>query len=163
MRRHDVDETDITTADVRWDLHFRVKLGATAGRFMAGLRDRKILSTRCGGCGWVYVPPQSYCERCFIRVEEWTELPPTGVIESFTVVRIAPSGGPKPPFVLAAIRLDGADGLLMHVLGGVDIADDDTVVGVWSGTAVEAVWAEERTGAILDIEHFTPTRVADRG
>ena len=146
---------DITTADVRWDLEFQVKLGATAGRFFAGLRDGVITATRCGGCDWVFVPPQSYCERCLTPADEWLELPPRGVVNAYTVVHIAP-GGRKPPFVLATIRIQGADGLLLHHIGGVEIGADGGAVGLKIGDQVEAVWADERHGSILDIRHFEP-------
>lgn len=145
----------LTTVDVRWDIQFTVALGATAGRFMAGLRDRIIMGTSCRDCGWVFVPPQEYCERCLAPAEQWLELPSTGVVEAYTVVHIAP-GGRKPPFILGTIRLDGADGLLLHHVGGFEIGPDGDAIGLEVGARVQAVWAEDRVGSILDIEHFGP-------
>ena len=57
------------------------------------------------------------------------------------------------PTIVAAIALDGADTVLMHWLGEVDI--DDCAIGM----PVEAVFAPkaQRTGSILDVKYFRPT------
>ena len=143
-------------ADVLWDLHFQVKLGETNGRFLEGLRRGVLRGTKCGACGWVFVPAQSYCERCLAPADEWRDLPSTGAVQTFTVVHIAPGGGPKTPFVLGAIRIDGADGLLLHLIGDVAIADDGSAEALVAGDRVEAVWETERRGHIFDIRHFVP-------
>ncbi|MFC9356047.1 Zn-ribbon domain-containing OB-fold protein [Rhodococcus sp. NPDC057014] len=148
-------EEEAATIAVRWDLNFQFKLGQTAGRFMAGLRDQQIRGTRCTNCQWTFVPPQAYCERCMHPVDEWVDIAQTGVIDAFTVVHIAP-GGPPPPFVLATIRLDGADGLLHHHIGNVEFDSAGTVRDLRPGDRVEAVWSEQRTGQILDIAYFAP-------
>jgi hypothetical protein len=143
------------TQAVHWDLHYDVHLGATWGRFMQGLRDRIILANRCPECARTFVPPQAYCESCFVRTDEWVELPPHGVVEAFTVAWQSFRGGPPPPYAIAGIRLDGAATLLMHYVQGLDLTDPSAVADqLPPGTRVRAVWAEERTGQILDIAHF---------
>ena len=54
------------------------------------------------------------------------------------------------PFAFAAIRLDGADTDLLHV---VDAGSEDAMA---DGMAVVARWAEETEGLITDIEAFVP-------
>jgi uncharacterized protein len=145
------------TQAVHWNLHYDIHLGATWSRFMQGLVDRKILATRCGSCGRVFVPPQAYCESCFEPAQEWLELPPEGSLEVFTVAWHGFRGGPKPPYAIGGIRLDGASTLLMHWLVGPDFSDPARVrAQLPSGSRVRAVWAPERTGQILDIAHFEP-------
>jgi uncharacterized OB-fold protein len=52
----------------------------------------------------------------------------------------------SPPYVLASIRLDGADTTFFHLV----VAD-----GVTTGLRVRAVWRPERTGLLNDdIDHF---------
>ena len=51
--------TDVVT------LRYDYSLGEVAGRFMAGLKEGKILATRCSKSGLTYLPPRSYCERSF--------------------------------------------------------------------------------------------------
>jgi uncharacterized OB-fold protein len=145
------------TQPVHWDLHYNVHLGSTWSRFMAGLVDQKILANACTTCNRVFVPPQAYCESCFEPVEKWLELPPEGTLEVFTVAWLGFTGGPKPPYAIGGIRLDGASTLLMHWVVGLDFEDAAGVrAQLPSGSRVRAVWAPERTGQILDIAHFEP-------
>lgn len=145
------------TQSVHWDLHYDIHLGATWSRFMAGLRDRTILANKCSTCDRVFVPPQAYCESCFEPTAEWLELPAEGTLEVFTVAWLGFRGGPKPPYAIGGIRLDGASTLLMHWIVGVNFDDPTSVQSQLPiGTRVRAVWAEERSGQILDIAHFEP-------
>ncbi|CAB4846955.1 unannotated protein [freshwater metagenome] len=145
------------TQAVRWDLGYDIHLGATWSRFMQGLREAKILANRCPDCRRVFVPPQAYCESCYVPTDEWLELPGEGSLEVFTVVWHGFTGGPTPPYVVGAIRLDGADTLLMHVVTGLDFSDPATVRDqLPQGSRVRAVWSAERAGHILDISHFEP-------
>jgi hypothetical protein len=143
------------TQRVHWDLDYDVHLGATWGRFMEGLTAKRILANRCPECSRVFVPPQAYCESCFVRTDGWLDLPPEGAVEAFTVAWQSFRGGPTPPYAIAGIRLDGASTLLMHYVRGLDLSDPAAVrEQLPPGTRVRAVWAEERTGQILDISHF---------
>lgn len=147
--------TQPNTQRVHWDLDYDIHLGTTWGRFMTGLTEKKILANRCGECGRVFVPPQAYCESCFVRTGDWLELAPEGLVEAFTVAWQGFRGGPTPPYAIAGIRLEGASTLLMHYVGGLDLSDPDEVrAQLPVGTRVRAVWAQQRTGQILDISHF---------
>lgn len=146
-----------TTQAVHWDLHYDIHLGATWSRFMEGLRHKQILANQCTTCERVFVPPQAYCESCFEPTESWRELSDDGVLEVFTVAWHGFTGGPTPPYAIGGIRLDGASTLLMHWIVGVDFArGTDVRDQLPFGTRVRAVWAEQRTGQILDIAHFEP-------
>ena len=84
------------------------------------------------------------------------ELAATGTVTGYTVIRYPEPYQPREvPFVLALITLDGADGGIVHLLEGV------TPEEVTVGMRVEAVFAEERQGAILDINHFQPIEGQD--
>lgn len=142
---------------VRWDIEYDIHLGETWGRFMAGLREGRIMANRCRSCERVFVPPQAYCEACFERTADWSEAAQEGDLAVFTVVREGFRGGPEAPYVVGGIRLDGTDTTLMHFLGGVDAADAASVRGqLPGGRRVRAVWSERRSGQILDIAHFAP-------
>ena len=49
-------------------------------------------AARCTGCGRVFFPPRRACSRCRGRVFEKTTLSREGTLETFTVIRVAPSG-----------------------------------------------------------------------
>lgn len=141
--------------DVHWQLDYKIRLGRAWSRFMRGLQEQKLLGSRCDRCNRVYVPPQSYCESCFVPVESWLEVEPVGTLRTSTIVYQGFEGGPEAPYAVGAIELDGADSLLMHFIGGVDLSSEaDARTALRSGARVRAVWSETRVGAITDIEHF---------
>ena len=89
------------------------------------------------------------------------EVKNTGVVTNFTIIRYDDGHLPrKPPFVLALIKLDGADTPFAHIL------EEVFVEKVSIGMRVEAVFASETTNTILDIDHFKPlvekVRVTER-
>ncbi len=127
--------------------------GRVGSKFIVSLRDdRKILGVRCPRCAKTFVPPREYCEVCWSKLDEnWVELGDTGEVVSFTVVRYRDRHLPKrPPYVLAMIRLDGADTPLVHILENIDPAD------IRAGARVKAVFSRETTNSIMDIDHFEP-------
>jgi len=139
--------------------HGRIKVpykwyvGETGSRFFIGLRDDKeIWGNRCPKCHRVYVPPVKTCWECFIPTEEWVQLKDTGTVESFTVTHYSEGVAPKDvPIIYGLIKIDGADGSFLHFIGDVEPGE------VSAGMRVKAVFAEERTGSILDIKHFAPS------
>ena len=56
----------------------------------------------------------------------------------------------KAPYVLAMIKLEGADTSMVHVVEGIDV--DKAKIGM----KVQAVFAEETTSTLMDIDHFAP-------
>jgi len=134
-------------------LPYQYFAGRTGSKFLISLRDKKkILGVKCKKCDKVFVPPRQTCERCFENISNnWVELSDTGEIVNFTVVRYTAKHLPrKAPFVLALIKLDGADTPVTHIVEG--IAPDDVKIGL----KVKAVFAKETTNTILDIDHFEP-------
>ncbi len=145
----------LLTHDVTWHIDYRIHLGETWSRFFHGLAKKEIRATRCTRCERTFVPPQSFCEHCFEPAEEWTTVPPKGTLQVATIVYRGFEGGPQPPYAVGGIKLDGSDTLLMHHIGGVDLTDPDAARKILrAGLRVEAVWAEDRKGSIMDISHF---------
>lgn len=131
----------------------RYTVGSAGERFFRTLKDEaRLLGTRCGRCGVTYVPGRLFCERCFDALQDWIEVGPAGTVEAVTVLHLGQDGSRLTQPVLAAlIRLDGADTVLFHLLGG--IGSGEAKIGL----RVTPVYkeAERRTGSILDIVHFT--------
>jgi uncharacterized OB-fold protein len=132
----------------------RYTVGPAGERFFRALRDEaRILGTRCDRCRITYVPGRLFCERCFDELRAWIELGPQGTVEAVTLLCLEPDGSRlEPPLPLALIRLDGADTVLLHYLGG--LGGGEATIGL----RVEPVFrpAGQRTGSILDILHFRP-------
>lgn len=64
-------------------------------------------AARCAGCGRIHFPPRLVCSGCGGREFEKTTLARTGRIETFTVIRVAPTGfEDEAPYAVAIVRLD---------------------------------------------------------
>ena len=127
--------------------------GRVGSKFITTIRDqKKIMGVKCPTCNTVYLPPRQVCDKDFTDIRDnWVEVSNTGTVANFTVVRYDDKHLPrKAPFVLALIKLDGADTPFMHIL------DECTIEDVKIGMTVEAVFAKETTNTILDIDHFKP-------
>ncbi|MBP8132004.1 MAG: Zn-ribbon domain-containing OB-fold protein [Candidatus Hydrogenedentes bacterium] len=134
-------------------LPYQYFAGAVGSRFLLALRDgKKILGVRGAKSGRTVVPPRQTCERTFERLDQdWVEVGPEGTVTGFTVIRYREPYQPKePPYVLALIRLDGADSCISHLLN----CGDPACAHV--GMRVRAVFAEESVDNILAIRHFEP-------
>ena len=133
--------------------HYIYTAGVAGQKFLATLRDEgKLLGARCEKCGYTYIPARMYCERCFAHLPEsaWIQVGPGGVLMSFTVVHLDLSGKPlDKPRTLGLIKLDGADGTLVHDLGELTIKPR---VGMRVTAVVKP--KAERVGSILDIRYF---------
>jgi uncharacterized OB-fold protein len=130
---------------------YKHSTGPIIGRFLAGLKEQKIIwGQRVTGQG-VVVPPVGYSETDGSAGGEWVHVRDTGVVTAVAVVR-TPIERLHPfttPFAFVLVRLDGADTALAHV-----VKDDLDRLKV--GARVRAVWApdDQRRGSIRDIECF---------
>lgn len=130
---------------------YRRSLGPVLSRFFTGLRDRKLEGVKTQNAR-VLVPPAEYDpETGNATTDEWVEVGPGGVVESYAWVNTPRERHPlSRPFAFALIKLDGADTALLHT---VDAGSEERIS---SGMRVTAKWKEETLGAITDIESFVP-------
>jgi uncharacterized OB-fold protein len=122
-------------------LPYSYTAGAVQRAALEGLKAGTIIAST--GPGHTVVPARPFAP-------DGTALPDTvclsdeGALEASTVAHHRPGA---PAFGL--IRLEGAGTLLFHRLGG-------GAEELSAGARVRAVWRTERTGSILDVEHFAP-------
>ena len=132
-------------------LRYDYSLGEVAGTFMRGLKDGKVLATRCSKSGLTYLPPRAFCERTFEKCDSWVETGSEGVIEASTIVVRGYEGKRKAPMAIAFVRLDGVDSAIANYVDGVDLADTESAMKKLApGTRVRVVFAAERHGRITD-------------
>jgi uncharacterized OB-fold protein len=127
-------------------------------RFLRGLADGKLLGQRCPACGKVYVPPRGACPTDGVPTADEIELPDHGIVTTFCVVNVPyPGQRVTPPYVAAAVLLDGADIPFQHLILGCDPGE------VRMGMRVRAAWKpREEWGTTLEnIDHFRPTGEPD--
>jgi hypothetical protein len=75
--------------------------------FFEGLKEGKLLTTKCKHCGRIFFPPQRDCPSCRISDMEWVELSREGTLETLTVIFVKPpSFGSYDPYTVAIAKLD---------------------------------------------------------
>ncbi|MCQ4150593.1 Zn-ribbon domain-containing OB-fold protein [Rhodococcus qingshengii] len=144
-----------TTTPVRipgeWKIPYNYTIGDFASSFFEGLKSHKILGCKCGKCGRVSVPPKSFCEYCFVPVEELVEVGHKGVIEAITVVTAPFAGSPDVPYAVAYVRLDGATSSIANYVYGVSLDDPDNLPeSLQIESPVRVVFGPEPQGQVTD-------------
>ena len=139
-------------------LPYRWAMGVTSTRFFEELKAKKIMGSKCPECDRVLIPARSFCSHCFVRIDEWVEVSQEGTLRTWCGINFSYEGQPKePPYIIGIIDLNGADVGLPHFVGGVDLDSfEEAAKKVRIGGKVKAVWKENRTGEILDIDYFQP-------
>lgn len=155
LHQEDFDQGRVLTTYWKPNARYAWDAGVAIGRYLAELKNGRIVGRVCHQCRRTLIPPRMFCERCFRPTDEWVIVQDTGTVKTFSLcsvrwdmVRL------KDPSLPAVIDIDGASkGMgILHLLGEVKPA------GVKIGMRVQAVWkpAEQREGAITDILYFKP-------
>lgn len=119
-------------------LPYNLTPGHATGTFLAELARKRIVGSQCRKCARIEVPAQDVCS-CGSDELNHVEMGHQGELRGFTCTA---------DYTLALVRLDGADCDLLHRL--CDTAD-------WQvGMRIQAVWAEEAKGSVLDLVGFEP-------
>lgn len=81
----------------------------TAPFWEKSLREQ-LSAPRCTNCGTFRMPPHRFCYKCRHQEIEWVDLPGTGHLYSFIIVRQAlrPDMSEYVPFIPAVVEADGA-------------------------------------------------------
>lgn len=137
-----------------WTARYTYSMGKVAAKFMEGLKQKKILATRCSKSGLTYLPPRAYCERSFELCDSWVEAAVEGVIEVATVTTVGFEGSPKPPYAVAYVRLDGVDTAIGGYMQGMDLSNvEESMRRLRQGTRVRVEFVDEPQGQVKDF-HF---------
>jgi uncharacterized OB-fold protein len=129
-------DSEVLSAPYVLEYTYTRSTGPVIGRFLTGLRDRRIEGARTAA-GKVIVPPLEYDPDTGEAVAGFVEVGQEGVVTTWS----RPAGG---ALAWALVRLDGADTAMLHLVDG----------AVATGARVRARWRAERTGSIRDLECF---------
>ncbi|MDW7728804.1 MAG: Zn-ribbon domain-containing OB-fold protein [Bacillota bacterium] len=140
------------------DCQFAWDTGVAVGRYLAELKNGRIIAKECRRCNRIMLPPRMFCELCFRPSGNWVYVKDTGTVNTFSICRVHWDASrikeDEKPYLPAVIEIDGASkGMgIMHLLG--EVEPDDIKIGM----KVKAVWKPEakRTGAVTDILYFKP-------
>jgi uncharacterized OB-fold protein len=123
--------------------------------FWDAAKEDRLVVPQCTQCGTFRLPPSAFCFNCQSRAFEYTELPGTGTIFSFTVVRhpLHPDLLEACPYVSGTVHLDGTQGAGARMLVNIIDVDPETVK---IGDRVEIVW--EHMNDEMSTPRFRPVR-----
>lgn len=125
----------------------------TTQPFWDAAKDGRLVAPRCTDCGTFRLPPSPFCFACASREFEWVELPGTGTVYSFTIVRhpLHPDLAEACPYVSGVVELDGTQGAGARMI--VNIVDCDPEA-VQIGDRVQIIW--ERVNEEMTVPRFRP-------
>lgn len=132
---------------------YKNRVGKYLQNYLNGLKEKKILGSKCSGCGRVVVPPRSACGRCYGVMDELVELPQEGKLVNWTVAYVKVEGGDfkkVDPYIIGMIQFDGCDSLLSARV--LDVEPEKVKVGM----KVKALWKDETGGDYSDLVGFIP-------
>jgi hypothetical protein len=152
----DAAPVTMTIAPVR--LRYEHTASAAESAYLRGLADGRLIGQRCPACGKVYVPSRGVCPADGVPADSQVELPDIGTVTTFSIVNVGyPGQQVAPPYVAAAVLLDGADIAFQHLILGFEPSE------VHLGMRVRAVWRprEEWDTTAGNISHFGPAGEPD--
>ena len=69
-------------------LEYELPIGKIRG-FFEGLKQGKVMATKCPKCGKIYFPPQHECVKCKTETE-WFELSGEAELLTYTIINVKP-------------------------------------------------------------------------
>jgi len=95
-----------------------VKSPLTFKRYQEAMDQDRLLGLHCEDCGVCTIPPQAVCMKCGSLNLTIKEIEKTGVLRTFTVIRVAPEGM-TPPYIVALVET-GSGAWILGNLNGVE-------------------------------------------
>lgn len=158
LRSRGIVSNEVRVVGMPVRLEYTVTAGRHYSRYLRALEQKRIVGARCGKCQRVYVPPRGACPTCGVPTTDEVEVADTGTLTTFCIVNIPFGNMPfDPPYVAAAVLLDGADIPIFHLIRGV--ATDE----VRMGQRVRAVWVppDKLAPTVESIQWFEPSGEPD--
>ena len=95
----------------------------TAESFYQYLGEKRLMGSRCGSCGVLYLPPRALCPACYGEKMAWEEMGRRGKLVAFTTVHIAPTTmieagyDRKNPYCTGIVQLEGGPSISAQIIG----------------------------------------------
>ena len=135
-------------------LQYEHSYGPYYGRLFDEIRtNRVIMGVRTSEGDAALLPPREIDDISHKRTGTWKACADTGTIRGCSIINLEFVGQTRPPpYVYAEIVLDGASTRLIHMIEIESI--EQAKERIKPGTRVRAIWGQERTGSLADIERF---------
>ena len=117
-------------------------------------RRYRLEADKCVKCGHIAFPGRLICPQCGGREFEKTTLSGKGKLETFTIIRVAPSGfGDQVPYAVGIVQLDEGVRLMAQIT---DCDPNQLKSGEKLIAKFRRINEESKTGAIMYGYKFVP-------
>jgi uncharacterized OB-fold protein len=120
----------------------------SSATFYSLLAEHKLVGTRCGSCGALYLPPRPLCTACYSDDMAWSEFSGKGKLLAFTTIHIAPTAmiaagyGRDNPYCTGIVQLEEGPAISAQILG-VDATHPEQIA---IGTPLQVAFVERGEG-----------------
>jgi len=134
-------------------LRYEYTAGTAGEAFLRGLKEGRIVASKCETCGEVRLPPRAYCLQCYERTRVDVDLLHYGRIAALSTAHIGAGGATLDAAsrtTFGFVTFGGVSGGLVHRIlqhGGGRPKVGDPVRPLFAPV-------EKRKGSILDLEGF---------
>jgi uncharacterized protein len=121
--------------------------------FWDAAKEDRLVAARCTTCGTFRLPPAPMCWVCQAQDVDWVDLPGTGTVYTYTVVRhpLHPDLSEVCPYVTAVVDLDGTQGAGARMIVNVIDCDPEAIT---VGTPVRVIF--EHVNEEMSTPRFRP-------
>jgi uncharacterized OB-fold protein len=121
---------------------------STVARYWREIPQRyRYEAGKCTSCGKVWFPPRRVCSDCKGREFETVVLPLEGEVETYTVIRVAPSGfGDLAPYAVGIVKLSDGTRIMSQV---VDCDPTEVTIGMPVRIEFRRVNEEGESGVLM--------------
>ncbi|MDH3444955.1 MAG: zinc ribbon domain-containing protein, partial [Deltaproteobacteria bacterium] len=89
------------------NLRYQWDTGEAMGRYLAELKQGRLIARSCTQCARVMIPPRMFCERCFRPTDDWIYVEDTGTVNTFSLCYVSWDVRKlKTPEIPAVIEID---------------------------------------------------------
>lgn len=108
----------------------------------------------CLGCGKIHFPPRLVCSQCRGTKFKTVVLAPEGTLETYTVIRVAPSGfGDEAPYAVGVVKLDDGVKIMAQI---VDCEPEELKIGCRVRREFRKVQQDGESGVLCYGYKFVP-------
>lgn len=111
-------------------------------------------AAKCDACGTVHFPPRLICKACRGTAFSKTTLALDGTVETFTIIRVPPSGfGAETPYAVGIVKLDDGVRVTAQI---VDVDLEELQIGQRVHLEFRRVQKEGESGILCYGYKFVP-------
>ena len=134
-------------------LHYEYTAGTAGEAFLRGLKDGRIVASKCRTCGEQRLPPRTYCLQCYGRTTVDIELLHLGRIAALSTAHLGPEGNrlaSNRRMRFGYVTFEGVEGGLAHRI----LSDRGREPRVGDPVRPAFMAPVLRMGSVLDIVGF---------